>query len=157
MTPVAVQFRHLTGVCVKDAKSWEFLRVFPEIMKMRSWRQEVEESLCSGREANMMRMKQCVYCIRNVYDVVDLDFLEGAYLLQVLRKVNLNCGLLKCLRILRKLCEAKEKVAKLSTQTLRGLRELCEAFNSNECEIRGCEAFVSNAPRHTLTLRSSQL
>ena len=85
----------LMGVCVKDAKSWEFLRVYPEIMKMRSWRPEVEENLCSGREANNMLRKLCVYCIPNVYDVVDSDFLEGAYLLQVLRKINLNCRLLQ--------------------------------------------------------------
>ena len=61
------------------------------------------------------------------------------------------------LRVLCRLCEAKENVAKLSSQMLQDLRELCEALNSNECEIRGCEAFVSNAPRRTLTLRSSQL
>jgi len=85
----------LMGVCEKDAKSWEFLRVYPEIMKMRSWRPEVEENLCSGREANNMLRKLCVYCIPNVYDVVDSDFLEGAYLLQVLRKINLNCRLLQ--------------------------------------------------------------
>ena len=57
----------------------------------------------------------------------------------------------QALRILRKLCEAKEKIAKLSAEMLRGLHELCEALNSNECEIRDCEAFVSNAPRRTLT------
>ena len=28
-------------------------------------------------------------------------------------------------------------VAKLSSQTLRGLRELCEALKSDDCEIRG--------------------
>ena len=38
-------------------------------------------------------------------------------------------------------------VATPSTRTLRGLREFCEALNSYECEIRGCEAFVSNAPK----------
>jgi len=46
-------------------------------------------------------------------------------------------------------------VATLSTQTLRGLRELCEALNSNECEIRGCEAFVSNAPKELFVSNSS--
>ena len=40
-------------------------------------------------------------------------------------------------------------VAELSSQTLRGLRELCEALNSDESEVRGCEAFVSNALRPT--------
>ena len=101
------------GVFVKDSKSWEFLRVYPEIMKMRSWPQEVEESrrvstkyiksehihtrisesfwehdrsieclimftsLCSGREVNKKLKKQCGHCIRYVYDVVDLDILEG--------------------------------------------------------------------------------
>jgi len=54
------------------------------------------------------------------------------------------------LRVLCRLCEAKENAATLSSQMLQGLRELCEALNSNECEIRGCEAFVSNAPRLTL-------
>jgi len=48
-------------------------------------------------------------------------------------------------------------VAKLSSQTQRGLRELCEALKSDECEIRGCEAFVSNAPRRTRTLQIPQL
>ena len=62
----------LMGVFEKDAKSWEFLRVYPEIMKMRSWRPEVEENLCSGREANNMLRKLCVYCIPNVYDVATM-------------------------------------------------------------------------------------
>ena len=44
-------------------------------------------------------------------------------------------------------------VAELSSQTLRGLRELCEALNSDESEVRGCEAFVSNAPRSIRGLR----
>ena len=69
-------------------------------------------------------------------------------------------------RGLCRLCEAKENVTKLSSQMLQGLREHCEALNSNEREIRGCEAFVLNvdlerstlkAPRRTLTLRSSRL
>ena len=63
----------------------------------------------------------------------------------------------QALRVLRKLCEAKEKIAKLSSEMLRGLHELREALNSIECEIRDFEAFVSNAPRRTRTLRSSQL
>jgi antirestriction protein len=61
------------------------------------------------------------------------------------------------LRVLRKLCEGKEKIAKLSYEMLRGLHELCEALKSDECEIRDCEEFVLNAPRRTRTLRSSQL
>ena len=48
-------------------------------------------------------------------------------------------------------------VATLSTQTLRGLREFCEALNSDECKVCGCEAFVSDAPRPTQNLRSPQL
>ena len=98
------------GVREKDSKSSEFLRGYPEITKMRSWRQEVEERfnavhlieclkiptcLCSGREVNKKLKKLCIYCIRSVYDVVDTDFLEGAYLLQVWRKVILNRGLLQ--------------------------------------------------------------
>ena len=47
--------------------------------------------MCSGREANNMLRKLCVYCIPNVYDVVDSDFLEGAYLLQVFRGIFLGC------------------------------------------------------------------
>ena len=34
----------LMGVCEKDAKSWECLRINPEVAKLRSWRQEVEET-----------------------------------------------------------------------------------------------------------------
>ena len=34
----------LMGVCEKDAKSWECLRINPEVAKLRSWRQEVEEN-----------------------------------------------------------------------------------------------------------------
>jgi len=45
-----------------------------------------------------MLRKLCVYCIRDVYDVVDSDFLEGAYLLQVLRKINLKRLRTKCLQ-----------------------------------------------------------
>ena len=36
------------------------------------------------------------------------------------------------LRVLRKLCEAQDRVATLSSQALQGLRKLCEAFNSNK-------------------------
>jgi len=44
------------------------------------------ENVCSGREVNKKMKKQHVCCINNVYDVVDSDFLEAAFLLQMFQK-----------------------------------------------------------------------
>jgi len=91
----------------------EFLRLYPEVAKLRSWRQEVEEtfnavesfnavriirayicssfwefdspieffrvlkSLCSAREVNTKLKKQYVYCIHNVYVLVDSRLLNN--------------------------------------------------------------------------------
>jgi len=46
----------------------------------------------SGRVVNKKLLKQYVYCIQNVCNVVDSRFFEGAYLLHLLRKVDLQRG-----------------------------------------------------------------
>ena len=46
----------------------------------------VLENLCSGHEVNKKLTKQHDCCLNNVHDVAYSDFLEAAYLLQVLRK-----------------------------------------------------------------------
>jgi hypothetical protein len=52
------------------------------------------------------------------------------------------------------------KVANLSSQTLRkssSFRTLRRLHDIHKCEVRGCDAFDSNASRSTRTLRGSQL
>ena len=71
-------------------------------------------ALVSAREVNKKLRKQYVHCIQNVYGVVDSRFLEGASLLQLLRKLDLKRGLLQ-LSAYYKICKLVDIAVSLST------------------------------------------
>jgi len=111
-------------VCEKDAKPWEFLRGYPEVAKVEAndeneesfiavrllraclyssfWAFEcsmecfrIYKSLRSGREVNKQLRKQYICCVHNVHDAAGSYLLEEAKLLQVLRKIDFNRGVLQ--------------------------------------------------------------